>query len=335
MSADLTICIPIGPGHEELAERAFESVKRQTLSVNGDSYYDAAGHGAGFARNRLLEGVQTPFVAFLDADDWLEPEFSGMMLGAAQAAGDRYVYCGWWADALAVHAPPRCYCPDAQANDVHPITAVVRTEWARGVNGFDETLPGMEDTDFFLKLRAAGYCGLAFDQPYLHWTANGARSTAFRQRTDYRDIRDLLFRKYYIGGEMPCCGGPGKIQEAPAGDKQPTDVIAFVDGTPQFVYVGRSTGRIYRLPGYGARMWIDSRDLALDPKFRRAPAILPNTVSSNPAYVPPVAHSAADVAQAVQGAQTDGANVYLPQAETPVVPTQKVTVAMLRKLAGK
>jgi len=63
-----------------------------------------ANAGVSAARNRALREVNTPFVAFLDADDTWAPGFLQVMLDALSSnPGAAIAYCGW----EDVHAPPR------------------------------------------------------------------------------------------------------------------------------------------------------------------------------------------------------------------------------------
>lgn len=270
---DLTICIPIGPGHEETAERAKESVKAQTVEVIGHAFYDEHGDGAGYARNQLLERVETPYVTFLDADDWIEPTFAEVMLSAAYDAleDSKYVYSAWWevypANEERIPLPRKCYCfEDGNWWNVHLINAVIPTHWAREI-AFNEDLPGMEDTDFFHRLHEAGYCGKGLDVPLVHYTSDGNRSKAFRQRSDYLTIKEALGTRYHKD-VMSCCG-EAVPNTGPYNDKQAGDMLYAVQGNAFMVYVGRSTQRIYKSDGYGQLMWVNPGDAAMDPsRFR-------------------------------------------------------------------
>lgn len=271
--ADLTIAIPIGPGHEQTAERARESVKAQTVEVVGLAWYDQTGKGAGWARNQLLAKVETPYVAYLDADDWLDPTFAERMLAAQAGAGARYTYSGWYETTpvgeTEVKPPPSCYC--FEANNwwqTHLVTALLPVEWLRAIGGFDEALPGMEDTDLFHRLHEAGHCGLAVDAPLVHYTADGRRSRTFQARADYLEIKEQIGRRYHKP-TMSCCDGDAATNPGPFNQRQPGDVLTMVLGASFAKYVGRQSGRIYVNMGHGQLAWAHPADVLSDPvRFR-------------------------------------------------------------------
>lgn len=328
---ELTIAIPIGPAHDGIAERAMQSVKTQAIPVKGVRYVDHEERGSGYARNQLLERVTTPYVAFLDADDWLEPEFSSLLLAAAKVSGANYVYSSAYVrsadtgEDVFIRAPKRCYCFD-NGWQTHMITAVLKTEWARAVGGFDETLPGMEDTDFFHRLHEAGHCGILVDEPLVHLTERGLRSSAFQVNPDQARIKRNMEQRYNKGTSMSCCQGDGVKNEGPHGERQPGDVLVEVIGTP-VNYVGWETGRIYPRLGYGERMWADPRDVRRDPRRLQQVEDIPVKVETATETL----HTAEDVANVFEGMRQNGAYVYMPQ--VPVQPRGKVSVADVINMA--
>lgn len=322
---ELTIAIPIGPGYEPHVERSVESVKRQTIPVVGISLHDEHGKGPGFARNQMTLKCETPYIAFLDCGDWLEPDYAAEMLSAFKMAkSGRYVYSGWFESGPqgeVVRQPPdRCYCFD---NDwrVHLVTALFPVLWARQVGGFDETLPGMEDTDFFHKMHAAGHCGEAVDKPLLHYSTVVKRSVDFHNRPDYEQIKESVRRRYHRP-EMNCCGRQAVPNIGPFNEKQPGDILAEVQGAAFIVYVGRGSGRLYpRGLGQGQRCWAAPLDVQNDPAhFRAVP------MSEWPAL-----ESAAEVGDYMNGQRQ---NVHLPQANgAPKAKEPPITAERLRQLA--
>ncbi len=126
----------------------------------------AGGWGSGRARNAGLERVTTPFVAFLDSDDLLLPDALRMLVAAledtpeapfafGQALAASHGSDGW--------APEGLIAPLAfeqrqigaamfARNFVPSSGAVVRTDAARAVGGYDPALVYSEDQDFWLRL---------------------------------------------------------------------------------------------------------------------------------------------------------------------------------------
>jgi glycosyltransferase involved in cell wall biosynthesis len=328
----LTICIPIGPGHEAIAERAKDSVRQQTVPVRGDAFYDRDGRGAGFARNQLLARVQTPYVAFLDADDYLLPNFAErMLLYQAQIEPQgKYGYSGFnvpeWDDndqptgrILEAFPAGECYCPETNYS-VHLITALIPTTWARAVGGFDETLIGSEDTDFFMKLHLAGHCGALLSEVLLFWDINGEnrRGRRFHFNPDKARIMGEILGRY-PKENMSCCGGNPVLPNGPAGERQNGDIQAQVLGPAFIVYVGRGTGRLYENVGYGQIVWASPLDVDADPmRFRR--------YVPNPAPMPTqVATTAADIAAFME-------NQPKPTPQAP--PVKRVNGKEIARMAG-
>lgn len=329
----LTICIPIGPGHEEIANRAKDSVRAQTVPVRGDAFYDPEGRGAGYARNQLLARVQTPYVAFLDADDYLLPAFAERMLlhQASIEPQGKFGYSGFNVPEWDEHDQPtgkileafpseECYCPETNYS-IHLITALLPTAWARAVGGFDETLIGSEDTDFFLKLHAAGHCGALLREVLLFWDTNGEnrRGRRFHFNPDKARIMTTILGRY-PRERMACCGGNPVISNEPAGARQSGDVLAQVLGAQFIVYVGKGTGRIYENQGHGMIVWAAPDDVYADPK-RFRPYTPPEPQAPLPTQV---ATTAADIAAFMEN------QMKPPQAPAP----KRVNGKDIMKLAG-
>lgn len=271
---DLTFIIPIGLAHQNLAQRALDSVAAQTVKCDVAALVDTERVGPGVLRNRMLRDVQTDFVAFLDADDWIEPTFAAETLAAyQQIGGNRYIFTDWYdnrgevvqtpclngANGYPVSVPDRKpYC----GGTWHVLTTLIPTAWARDVGGFDEGLPGFEDSDFFLKLCASGRCGHHLGRALFHYAPNGGRALAFLQHPDHEAIKIAVMQRY--GGRMGCCGdnsGPA----VPVGAKQDGDVLAMALWRGNRGEVGRVTRRVYPRISFPRTAWVDPRDVAQSP----------------------------------------------------------------------
>jgi hypothetical protein len=155
-------------------------------------------------------------VVFLDADDYLLPQALELMLRAHVSSGGKYIYTDW----LAVGATETVHDEAPEYDQAgwlmhgqHAVTALLPTAWARDVGGFDETMPGWEDWDFYIKFAIKGYCGERVAVPLLAYrqTTGTVRERSFAAKDD---LLAILRERYaaYATGEQPmpgCCGGNG------------------------------------------------------------------------------------------------------------------------------
>lgn len=316
MSELLTFITAIGPQHVSIAERAIASVRAQTLPVRMLYEVDASATGPAPIRNRLLAKVDTPFVAFLDADDWIDPAWSYKTLAAYEAG--RYVYTDHWQGERRMVAGARAFLNREAQNEAytwHPITALVPTEAARAV-GFDETLPGGEDTAFYLGLMARGICGKWLAEPLFHYGANGGRGKAFYAHPDRVALLNEVWTRYG-GVAMSCCGDNKVTVPDQLGAQQPGDILAQSLWEGNRVERGSVTGRVYPRTGNGKTLWVNATDVMARPDlFRVVETIVPPpTPQAIPPAVlleqarrkaeeanPPPPHGVAEVAQKIFGA---------------------------------
>lgn len=266
----LTFVVPAAPHHEALLERALASIQAQTYPSLVVVVRDTECRGAGWARNSGLAQVKTDFVSFLDADDWLEPNFAEACLRAYDAT--RYIYTDWVTDRI-VEAP--C-TPWDGSGTAHIITTLLPTNWVRHIGGFNESLPGLEDTAFYWALTRAGLCGKHLAFPLFHYSKDGKRSQTFRDRADRDDIGRKIIEPFK-GKPMSCggCGGSNsfiapEIANLPIGEPQPGDVLAEALWLGNRAERGSITGRLYPRASAGKRFWMDPRDIDQAPhKFSR------------------------------------------------------------------
>jgi hypothetical protein len=335
--ADVTVIIPIGPGHEDIAKRAASSCHAQSLPVEVIEIHDPDRRGPGWARNRGLEQVTTEWVIFLDADDWIEPRAVEMMARAAALYPGHYIYSDWYELDKPKDAPDtgRAWCNRTW----HAVTALVPTAWARRVGGFDESLSGGEDTDFYMKLDRAMLCGARLPEPLLHYTPDGARGHAFVHGPDYDDIMNLFSERY--GGQMGCCGKPASSNPEPSGERRDGDVLAIASWGGNRRVIG-VTGRDYGRTGNYKRLWVDPRDCNIGRNlFIPVEEATPPKVNGRPdgEPMPAVAHSAKQVAAMLTGTPLTGSVKVRPfhpgsEVKRPVNPGDVIRLAQEALHAG-
>lgn len=261
---ELTVITPIAPRHAALFAECAASVARQTVKVVHLNMIDQAGHGPASLRNWMVQQVQTPYVTFLDADDWLEPTFAEETLRAVRPA--RYIYTDWYNDVDSVVSAPDCAWTGGTH---HLVTAVLPTAWVQAVGGFDETLRGMEDTDFYVKLVTRGFCGKRLAKPLVHYRRGGGRAARIHQTGEVEALQAEMKRRY--GGlSVSCCGDYPVIEQVPAGEQGPNDVVARSLWLGNRTEMGRATGRHYPRTGNGKTVWVDPRDIAASPHLWQA-----------------------------------------------------------------
>lgn len=261
----VTVVIPTAPYHTALAERAAASVRNQTVPCVVSVIQDTARRGTGWARNQGLAQVQTPYVVFLDADDEIAPNFVERCLAVRRRY--RYIYTDWYVDAEIRHAPDE---NAAWRNGAwHTVTTLIPTAFARAVGGFDETLPAAEDTDFYVKLFTAGYCGQRLAEPLFIYGAEGQRGRAFvSNRPLFQRVMDEI-KTRYEGKPMGCCGDDAITPVGIAGEPQAGDVLSEVLWKGNRRERGRVTGRIYPTAGYNSTAWVNEQDVDASPHLWR------------------------------------------------------------------
>lgn len=274
--ADVTFVIPIAPYHNDTAQHAIWSAQAQTVPCEIVTVKDTERRGAGWTRNTGLAQVNTPFTIFLDADDTVERTFVEQCLKAWIPG--HYVYTDWFEGDKRVSAPDCAWVNSTW----HTVTTLIPTAYVRMVGGFDETLSGGEDTDFYLKLNTRGYCGRKLALPLFHYSTDGRRGHEFVHGADYKRVM-TLFTETYGGKQMSCCGGgnTAPIPDTPQGDQQPGDVLAMAVWAGNRQERGRVTGRLYPRAGNNKLVWVAKLDLEARPDLWRAVADEPETELPN------------------------------------------------------
>lgn len=262
MSRIATILIPFSEKHSTIVKRAMASATAQTIFCDVIAE-PSPGSPAPVRNLPLTRDIRTDFVVWLDADDYLEPDFVEQCLRAYEKG--RYVYTGW-IEGKAVKTPP------AQApfhNNHHLITTLYPTEVFKALGGFDATLPGYEDNDFYLRSIQRGICGVLVPKPLLHYTAAGQRSESFAALAEAARIRELVTaRNGGVRTIMGCCGEPGVPFAGDPGAYHDGDVLAETLWSGLRSEVDLSRTRIIR-GGNGQQVWVDRATAIAQPhKYR-------------------------------------------------------------------
>lgn len=127
------------------------------------------------ARNRGAQEAATEYLAFLDADDTIAPDFVRKLAAAIETASDTQVSHAYCQETLTDRAHGTWRVPDWDAElllitNLHPVTCLVRREAFEVVGGFDASMTGgYEDWEFWVRLSARGYRGVRVAEPLFFW----------------------------------------------------------------------------------------------------------------------------------------------------------------------
>lgn len=283
--AQVTVVIPVGPGHERYVADALDSLVAQTY-VNwrcivvddrpgADNWTDplilppwvekwitggpGPAGGPARARNTGIDASTTPYFLLLDADDYLAPGALETLLGVAHdrravtsVVTKEYVYSDWIKqEEKKVYQAPDFVAEHLRTNLTHSVTALYpKMAWATA-GGFDETLNAWEDWDFILKLIDQGYCGVHVPFPLLYYRYNTGkrREELYARRTDGMITMRQKWHKLMVEKAPMACGcSGGRTTYSPPVIVNGTPLPVSKDGMTLVQFLGTSAPRTYRGP---------------------------------------------------------------------------------------
>jgi glycosyltransferase involved in cell wall biosynthesis len=173
LNGKITVAVPAHPARlmNGMLARALTSIAVQLLPPAAISVaVDTERQGAAPTRQRALDAVRTEWVAFLDSDDWFDPDHLAVLAaGAAEHEAD-YVYSYW-------HGPDILGHFGEVFDPAKPIettmTILVRTELAKQV-GFARLEDRLENSgeDWRMTTGCAALGAKIVHIPRRTWTYN-------------------------------------------------------------------------------------------------------------------------------------------------------------------
>lgn len=132
----MTVITPTLPERAHLLEECCASVGASLAPVQHVIGIDVDREGPARTRNRLAQDVDTPWLAFVDDDDLVDPRHFSVLLGASTGADVVYPWCRVEGRDLRLN---HHFDPVALMHGNYiPVTAMIRTSLFRELGGFPE-----------------------------------------------------------------------------------------------------------------------------------------------------------------------------------------------------
>lgn len=294
----VSVVIPVGPGHEHIAQTAVDSVMAQSFQnwecivVNDTGrelkrmptwvrVIDCDARDVSVARNMGIAAAQGILYLPLDADDYLQPDALQWLVSAWAQIGDQraVVYPDFFEDPDEEGKFKIWHLQDwdcqrlTEKGVLHSITALTPVSVWRAVGGYSEGA-GWEDWDFQLKCAAAGICSHHLRAPlftYRKWT--GRRRDYSPAEFEERKAWMLERWGEYFRKEkdfMACGCNSSNVTPAPVslmGAQLPPGEdavqVEYVGTKSGSTYYRGSTGTIYDFASGEPPKWVDARDIAI------------------------------------------------------------------------
>lgn len=235
--------------------------------------------GLSKARNAGIAASETLYFFPLDANDWLPPNAleialkkmpdkgflygSTMLFTGERGSGDQHLY-------------------DAKPYNFQEVMKMVyfpngslqcKADW-ESIGGYRESLPYLEDWDYWMTAGEKGICGTAI-QDTLYWYRQHGGIVGTNKHTQEWEDTKALIQSYhsdiYKGVYPPmCCGNKVKAPATPYSPPAPESLMPGVDGMLIIEYLGGNVGKMpyygavtgtrYSVSGVHRKFYIDIRD---------------------------------------------------------------------------
>lgn len=246
---NISVIIPVGPGHSDLLIDAIESVVAQSyvdweiIVVNdtGEKWgYGLGSPIAGAPYIRLIDNHGTLGVSksrnlgaaaargeafiFLDADDYLLPNAIERFV-AQYEVYDGIIYSDWLrndSDGKDMHEY-KSYdfvCGEVLLKMMHAGSSILIPRWVHeGIGGWDEEIKGWEDWDYLIAAQAVvKACSYRIDEPLFvyRFRAGTNRENSYELGEDIVKYIKTKWKDFYKGDKEMACGcKKGKKVESP------------------------------------------------------------------------------------------------------------------------
>jgi glycosyltransferase involved in cell wall biosynthesis len=162
---------------------------------------DTPNRGLPAARNTGAAGAASDFLVFLDADDWIDPEFITRLHAALAPAPPEtsHAYCQ---ERLTDRAEGIWRVPEwdpvlMMITNLHPVTTLIRRDRFEAVGGFDESLTGgYEDWDLWLRFIERGWRGVRVREPLFNWRRHSPDTMVMRSVKNHESLYSALMDRH-------------------------------------------------------------------------------------------------------------------------------------------